>query len=82
MSVRVNSNGNGTYDVITLCDKGCGRRIEQPNITASNATSAAILGDERLSPEGWEGGICRACLLHASGWQADRFGHRSHGGRS
>jgi hypothetical protein len=81
MSIKVQPNGNGTFDVIAICGGGCNRRVEQSNITALNSTAAAIIADERLSPEGWEGGTCRACLLHTAGWQSDPLNYRQTGGR-
>lgn len=81
MSTRTNPNHDGTFDVITLCEDGCGRRVEQSNITAANSTVAAMTAHSRLAAEGWDGGTCRACLLHASGWQSDRDGLRLNGGR-
>lgn len=82
MSTMITPNGNGTFDVITVCHGDCGRRIEQSNIPADNATEAGVIAHTRLQPEGWSRGECGQCALHSSGWQADPLNYRQTGGRT
>lgn len=77
MMRTTSDNQNGTFDVKAVCYGGCGRAIEQSNITAPHAAAAMQIGERQLEErDGWERGRCRDCLIHESGWQSNRAGTR------